>query len=502
MKKRIIGLIGLMVLTANLFAGQVFYVTETGAGNKDGSSWANAYADVQTAIDAAESAGGGEVWIAKGTYKHGSAMTMKNNVAIYGGFAGTETSKDQRVAGNITILDGERKYRVFYNNYTGANPLTNSAKLDNVTIQNGHPYSNSEYNYGAGMYNNNASPEITNCTFANNSALDGGGMYNYGYNGTCSPTLTNCTFSGNSAKYFGGGMYNSASSPELTNCTFSGNSTSFDGGGMHNSASSPELTNCTFSGNSVSRYGGGIYNYESSPTLTNCILWGNTASSSGNEIYNSNSTCKPTIDTCIIEGGYSSNGIYTNIITSDPKLMTLGNYGGAVQTMAVASGSSAISAGKVIEGVTTDARGVVRSVTAPTIGAYEYVKVQTAFESWAEKTGLTGDNAKPTAIPHNDGITNLEKFAFGLSGNKAASYAENALFKQSYADGKACFQFPISKDAADSVNVKVMTSEDLVNWVEAQSSNIGESGDFNLMQTEQTVPEGGKLFFKLIVEEK
>ena len=476
MKKRIIGLIGLMVLTANLFAGQVFYVTETGAGNKDGSSWANAYADVQTAIDAAESAGGGEVWIAKGTYKHGSAMTMKNNVAIYGGFAGTETSKDQRVAGNITILDGERKYRVFYNNYTGANPLTNSAKLDNVTIQNGHPYSNSEYNYGAGMYNNNASPEITNCTFANNSALDGGGMYNYGYNGTCSPTLTNCTFSGNSAKYFGGGMYNSASSPELTNCTFSGNS--------------------------VSRYGGGIYNYESSPTLTNCILWGNTASSSGNEIYNSNSTCKPTIDTCIIEGGYSSNGIYTNIITSDPKLMTLGNYGGAVQTMAVASGSSAISAGKVIEGVTTDARGVVRSVTAPTIGAYEYVKVQTAFESWAEKTGLTGDNAKPTAIPHNDGITNLEKFAFGLSGNKAASYAENALFKQSYADGKACFQFPISKDAADSVNVKVMTSEDLVNWVEAQSSNIGESGDFNLMQTEQTVPEGGKLFFKLIVEEK
>ena len=47
-----------------------------------------------------------------------------------------------------------------------------------------------------------------------------------------------------------------------------------------------------------------------------------------------------------------------------------------------------------------------------------------------------------------------------------------------------------------------MTSEDLVNWEEAQSSNIGESGDFNLMQTEQTVPEGGKLFFKLVVEEK
>ena len=132
----------------------------------------------------------------------------------------------------------------------------------------------------------------------------------------------------------------------------------------------------------------------------------------------------------------------------------------------------------------------------------EEVREPTKFILWADENDLSGDNANALATPFNDGISNIEKFAFGLSGNKSATYAENALFKQSYADGKACFQFPISKDAADSVNVKVMTSEDLVNWVEAQSSNIGESGDFNLMQTEQTVPEGGKLFFKLIVEEK
>ena len=133
------------------------------------------------------------------------------------------------------------------------------------------------------------------------------------------------------------------------------------------------------------------------------------------------------------------------------------------------------------------------------------VNAQTAtggFALWTSKNGLSGDNANALATPFNDGITNIEKFAFGLSGNKAASYSENALFKQSYADGKACFQFPISKDAADSVNVKVMTSEDLVNWTEAPSASIGTSGDFNLMQTEQTVPEGGKLFFKLVVEEK
>ena len=203
-------------ITALVASGATYYVVPNGAGSKNGTSWANAYADVQTAIDKASSDGGGEVWIAKGTYKHGSAMTMKNNVAIYGGFAGTETSKDQRVAGNNTILDGEGKYSVFYNNYTYSNRLTNSAKLDNVTIQNGYASDG-----GAGMYNYYASPEITNCTFSNNSASRyGGGMYNY----SSSPVLTNCTFTNNSASsYYGGGMYNYGSSPPLTTCTFSSN---------------------------------------------------------------------------------------------------------------------------------------------------------------------------------------------------------------------------------------------------------------------------------------
>ena len=305
-------------LTALVASGATYYVVPNGAGSKNGTSWANAYADVQTAIDRASSDGGGEVWIAKGTYNHGSAMTMKNNVAIYGGFAGTETSKDQRVSGNNTIIDGEGKYRVFYNNYTESNQLTNSAKLDNVTIQNGY----TRYD-GAGMYNSYASPEITNCTFSNNSASSGGGMYNY-------------------------------------------------------NASSPSLTNCTFSNNSAS-CGGGMENWDSSPSLTNCILWGNTASPSDNEICNNGSGNKPTIDTCIIKGGYSSYGTYTNIITADPKLLPLGNYSGSVKTCPVGAGSSAIGAGKVVNGITTDARGIVRSTTAPTIGAYEYVKVKRPF---------------------------------------------------------------------------------------------------------------------------
>ncbi|MCH9021547.1 MAG: hypothetical protein IID32_02145 [Planctomycetes bacterium] len=56
---------------------------------------------------------------------------------------------------------------------------------------------------GGGMFNNGASPTVTNCTFSENTATGGGGIYNL----TSSPTVTNCTFSGNSAS-FGGGMFN------------------------------------------------------------------------------------------------------------------------------------------------------------------------------------------------------------------------------------------------------------------------------------------------------
>ena len=463
-----------------------FYVSTEGSSENDGLSWATAKSDVQEAVDLASShnAYGIEVWIAQGTYKHGSAMTMKNNVAIYGGFAGTETSKDQRVAGNNTILDGESKYRVFYNKYTSSNKLTNSAKLDNVTIQNGcasdgDNSSSSSADYGAGMYNCYASPEITNCTFSGNSAYFGGGMYNYN---ASSPVLTNCTFSNNSASS-GGGMRNGSSSPVLTNCTFTNNSAEYSGGGMYND----------------------VFYGTCSPTLTNCILWGNTALLSGNEIYDDNTNNNPTIDTCIIKGGYSSYGTYTNIITSDPKLMPLGNYGGNVQTCPVGTGSSAIGAGKVVEGVTTDARGVVRSTTAPTIGAYEYIKVKTPFESWAENAGLTGDNALPSATPHNDGITNLEKFTFGLDASKATSYGANVNFKHTSDATGATLQFPVSVDAEGVVNVKALKSVDLINWTEIIATATGETssdGKFKIYKATAPIGEEGKVFLKLKVEEK
>ena len=290
-------------------AGGTIYVDADASPGGDGTSWATAYKYLQDALNKPPT-GGDEIWVAGGVYKpdedEGGNVTpgdrtatfqLINGVALYGGFAGGESSLDERNwRTNETILsgdlngddvgfsnNGENSYQVV----TGSG--TNStAVLDGFTVTAGNANGGWEgpTNAGGGMFNESGSPTVRNCTFSGNSAssLAGGGMANWG----SSPTVTNCTFSGNSASG-GGGMYNrDNSNPTIINCTFSGNSAGSNGGGMLNGVSSPTVTNCTFSGNSA-YVGGGMYNdeydgYGSNPTLTNCILWGNTALS-GAEIY-------------------------------------------------------------------------------------------------------------------------------------------------------------------------------------------------------------------------
>ena len=53
--RRIVALLTVATSATTLF-GSTLYVTPTGAGNKDGSSWANAFAGIQAAVDAADAA--------------------------------------------------------------------------------------------------------------------------------------------------------------------------------------------------------------------------------------------------------------------------------------------------------------------------------------------------------------------------------------------------------------------------------------------------------------
>ncbi|MCP4165094.1 MAG: hypothetical protein GY759_04270 [Chloroflexi bacterium] len=75
----------------------------------DGGSWASAYSNLQDALAAASPDAGEtvEIWVAEGVYypDEGSGLSdgdvaatfhLKNNVALYGGFAGTEGDRSER----------------------------------------------------------------------------------------------------------------------------------------------------------------------------------------------------------------------------------------------------------------------------------------------------------------------------------------------------------------------------------------------------------------------
>ncbi|NOT51627.1 MAG: T9SS type A sorting domain-containing protein [Chitinophagaceae bacterium] len=296
------------------------YVTPSGAGAMNGTSWANAFPGIslQTAINA--SAPGDEVWVQSGTYfttltaNRNIWFNMINGVAIYGSFSGTETSVSQRVftCGFSSILSAEigvagiadNSYHVISNS-----SLNTTAILDGFTITGANAnfdlVGNDNRSLGGGMLNNGqnggtCTPTIRNCLFTNNSALFGGGIFDHGQNGgNASPVISNCIFAFNNATGGGGAIdnfgYGGNASPVITNCVFYGNTATDRAGAMYcwgggNGNASPTILNSVFVNNS-SFDGGGIVcdrlNFVSgssgtaNPTIRNSIFWGNTAGGTG-----------------------------------------------------------------------------------------------------------------------------------------------------------------------------------------------------------------------------
>ncbi|QVY67210.1 LamG-like jellyroll fold domain-containing protein [Polaribacter sp. Q13] len=93
------------------------FVDANATGNNDGTSWANAYTNLQTAIN--NTAVTEDIWVARGTYKptiatipRKSTFSMNKRQKIYGGFQGNETLLIDRnmsllYTTNATILSGD-----------------------------------------------------------------------------------------------------------------------------------------------------------------------------------------------------------------------------------------------------------------------------------------------------------------------------------------------------------------------------------------------------------
>lgn len=349
------------------YISPVFYVDATAVGSNDGTSWANAYTSLQSALDVATS--GREIWVAKGTYKPSYAygltdesryyhFRMIDGVAIYGGFAGTESATSERAnyaAGeaNETILSGdyndddiisgsgstlsitnntENSYHVFYHP-SGMN-LTTTAILDGFTISGGNADGTSPQNAGSGMHNNASSPSVNQCTFiGNTSSGDGAGIYN----NNSSANISNCTFITNSAPSgWGAGINNSSTTANISNCNFTGNSAALGGGINNDNSSSPIITNSNFS-NNYAVQGGGMSNSSSSPIVTNCVFTENSVSANGGGIYINSSSpniSSPSIINCTFTQNTAgrAGGIYSVSIGSTPSISNTIVWGNTAST--------------------------------------------------------------------------------------------------------------------------------------------------------------------------
>lgn len=158
--------------------GAVVYVSQNAPGpSHDGMSWGTAFQTVQSGINAARS--GDEVWVAAATYYE--SVTISNGLALYGGFAGTETQRGQRDwKANVTVLDASLKATVI----TVSVPATADVTIDGFDLRNG------SRSYG-GLYLATGNANVANDTI---SGQAGRGAY---VGASATATFTGDTFSDN-----------------------------------------------------------------------------------------------------------------------------------------------------------------------------------------------------------------------------------------------------------------------------------------------------------------
>lgn len=286
---------------------RIRYVKPTAMGTGDGSSWDNASGDLQKMIDElAENAPSqaGEVWVAAGTYTpqsqlisgtvYSASFRMRDGISVYGGFAGTETSKLGRKKGtmpwdftNQTILEAayynhgdlawtnnkwtltsDSRHVVWFAPMSGGTAFANVTTLDGVTIQGGYAQGGTGQDdfltdRGAGVYMDGANAYLSNCIVRENYATgNGGGVYLK--NGRVQTSL----IYNNNADADGGAVY--VENRGLVHRSMLTNNSALNGAGvyLHNGAETgsgdadyPEyliLSTCVVSNNTV-RGNGAVY---------------------------------------------------------------------------------------------------------------------------------------------------------------------------------------------------------------------------------------------------
>lgn len=294
----------LLCLASGLFleASAQVYVDHAATGMNNGTSWEDAYTNLQNAL--ANANPGDEIRAAQGTYLPGTTpaatFLIDKNLHLLGGYDASTGARDPEMY--VTTLSGDLNgddAEDDLTNFRSDNArtvvrieagITNATLIDGFTIRGGHAGGSGAANEsGGGVYALGA-PVIRNCNFEQNYALmSGGGLY-LGGSGSEGALIENCLFEKNRAdKPFdaGGGLYVGnveGNGVSVSECRFIENEGG-RGGGLACIDANLQVANSTFMGNVNERQGGGLWCWQNTSNLSlevdGCTFEGNQSSFGG-----------------------------------------------------------------------------------------------------------------------------------------------------------------------------------------------------------------------------
>jgi hypothetical protein len=287
-----LAIVGLAAIFFGSDSWAVCYVNQNATGKNNGTTWTDAYVHPQLAL----LNGCTEIWVAKGVYTPvlaGSDPTVSFDIPagtkMYGGFAGGESSVDQRLPTvNLTVLSGDVEH----------NDDSSGEAKDLEFWANVNPYFIRGKNsfHVVTMFGPTASPItgdtildgflITAGAAMSDTEASGGAVYcrsDSDVSGECSPTLRNLILVGNTAKQNGGALAfaSGKARPSIVNSLFLTNGWSPDAGGAiyvaaTDAASELAISGCMFFNNYAGLNGGAVET-QIKTTLVNTTFLENTA---------------------------------------------------------------------------------------------------------------------------------------------------------------------------------------------------------------------------------